>query len=250
FPEKGPEELHQIEVNYYKHLADVFLETISLTSVTRAHMLERMQFINTDQIEQATEGRSWIAAMAHYGSWEYTSSYSLHTSHHKVLGVYRPLADKGFDRFYSLIRSRFGSVPVPMKGIARKAIRAKEPLKEVAIALIADQNPPFAPKGPWIDFLNHKTLFFLGMEKLALKFHMPVAFVHIDKVKRGYYRAWFELIYDGQEAVENGEITRRYAQRLEAMIRRRPELWVWSHRRWKYEPPKEYCDSEDKSVRP
>ena len=28
-----------------------------------------------------------------------------------------------------------------------------------------------------------------------------------------------------------------YVRRLEEMIRTRPELWMWSHRRWKHRRP-------------
>ena len=44
----------------------------------------------------------------------------------------------------------------------------------------------------------------------------------------------FEEIYDGSEPVADNEITERYVRRLEAMICERPELWMWSHRRWKH----------------
>ncbi|MBR4999435.1 MAG: lauroyl acyltransferase, partial [Rikenellaceae bacterium] len=37
------------------------------------------------------------------------------------------------------------------------------------------------------------------------------------------------------EPISAGEITERYVRRLENMILRRPELWLWSHRRWKYD---------------
>jgi KDO2-lipid IV(A) lauroyltransferase len=45
-----------------------------------------------------------------------------------------------------------------------------------------------------------------------------------------------EEIYDGKENVAQHEITQRYATRLEQMIREQPELWMWSHKRWKHTP--------------
>lgn len=234
FPEKTDKERLVIEQNFYKHLADVFLETISLISVSRENILRRMEFINSDQIEAATFNRSWLAAMAHFGSWEYTVSYGLHSAHDGVLAVYRPLVDKGFDKLYRFMRSRFGATPVPMKDITRYIITGQREGQHYAVALISDQNPPMYEQQLWVDFLGQKTLFFGGLEKFATKYNMPVAFLHIDKVKRGYYRSWFEIIYDGQEELPYGEITRRYANKLEQMIRRRPELWMWSHRRWKH----------------
>ena len=234
FPEWSRAELMEVENNFYKHLADVFLETISMASVSRKAICKRMDFTNVDHIETLTEGRSWISAMAHYGSWEYTVNYALLTRHDEVLAVYRPLASKSFDKYYRKTRSRFGVTPVPMKEVTREIFRRQASGNAVAIAMIADQTPPWPSIQNWTMFLGRETPFFMGMEKIALKFGLPVAFLHVDKVSRGYYKAWFEIIYDGTEEVPEHEITRRYAAKLEEMIRRRPELWMWSHRRWKH----------------
>ena len=106
------------------------------------------------------------------------------------------------------------------------------------MALIADQNPPHSLKRfQWVDFLSQKSLFFGGTETLAKKMNIPVFFLKVDKVKRGYYTATFEQIYDGNENLVEGEIIKRYSGALEQMILERPELWVWSHKRWKRKYP-------------
>ena len=193
-----------------------------------------MKYLNLDDLMRWTGGRSWISAMAHYGSWEYTTNFDLYKTHDNALAVYRPLTNKGADRFYHRIRSRFGVIPIAMHDVGREMMRRKRENSHVTLALIADQTPGWPEIQNWTLFLGQWTPFFMGMEKLALKFHMPVVFLDVHKVRRGYYEARFDLIYDGDEAVDEGEITRRYAERLEQMIRTRPELWMWSHRRWKH----------------
>lgn len=239
FPEATSEELRMVEKRFYNHLADVFLEILSVASVSKKQIMRRIEFTNVEEIERLTKGRSWICAMAHYGSWEYTISYSLHTQHDGVLAVYRPLHSRGIDEYFKKVRSRFGARPVAMNDIVREVIRQRLQGRSVAVALIADQTPPRNESHPWFTFLNQPTQFFLGTEKIALKLGMPVAFLHIDKVKRGFYRARFELIYDGVEKVTEYEVTRRYIEHLERMIVERPELWMWSHRRWKHKRCKE-----------
>ncbi|WP_274958099.1 lysophospholipid acyltransferase family protein [Millionella massiliensis] len=235
FPEKSPEERLRIEKNFYKHLADVVIETLSLASVSEKQIRARMRYLNMDDLMRWTGGRSWISAMAHYGSWEYTTNFDLYKTHDNALAVYRPLSNRGADRLYHRIRSRFGVIPVPMHDVGREMIRYTRAGKHVTLALIADQTPAWPEIQNWTLFLGRWTPFFIGTEKLALKFHMPVVFLDVRKVRRGYYEARFDLIYDGNESVAEGEITRRYAERLEQMIRRRPELWMWSHRRWKHD---------------
>lgn len=73
---------------------------------------------------------------------------------------------------------------------------------------------------------------------MALKLKMPVYFMHVRKVAPRHYEAEFKLVYDGVEPVAEHQITERYIALLEAMIRESPELWMWSHRRWKHKSPR------------
>ncbi len=234
FKDKSMDEIITIEKKFYRHLADVFVESMSMNSITIENARKRIEFINDSQIEEYTQGRSWISAMAHYGSWEMTTLWGLYSQHKSVYAVYRPLRSKSFNKIFLQARSRFGVTPIAMEEVGRKLYNAKSAEDAIALALISDQTAPYYTTDCWLEFFGRKTPFFNGIEKLALRFDMPVAFLHIDKFDKGRYKAWFELIYDGKEEVESGEIMRRYVEKLEEMIRKRPELWMWSHRRWKH----------------
>lgn len=235
FPEKDEAELRRIERGFYRTLSDVFIDTVKLASISRTRILERMRYRNIDQINRETEGRSWISAMSHFGSWEMTINFKMCQPGHDVLAVYRPLHSKAFDRYYDYARSRFGTRPVPMNDVYKEIVRARRPgAVPVAVALIADQTPPRHEIKYWYRFLGQDTPFFSGVEKMGLRFGIPVYFLHIRAVSRRHYEGEFIRIYDGSEAVGEYEITKRYITRLEAMIRESPELWMWSHRRWKH----------------
>ena len=75
---------------------------------------------------------------------------------------------------------------------------------------------------------------------MALKLKMPVIWSAVRKVAPRHYEAEFKLVYDGVEPVAEHQITERYIALLEAMIRESPELWMWSHRRWKHKKPADY----------
>lgn len=236
FPTYTTQQLREIENRFYNHLADVFVESMTLMSISEKQMRKRMVFANADEFENQTKGKSAIVTMAHYGSWEYAASYGFYTKHEAVYGVYRPLANKGIDRYYVNARSRFGSTPIPMGEIVRQVIAKRRSKQGVIVALIADQAPPRIESKKWFNFLNQPTQFFMGAEKIALQMHIPVYFTHVEKLSRGCYSSTFEMIYDGTESVDESEITRRYVEKLEQMIVIHPELWMWSHRRWKRKP--------------
>ena len=235
FPEKSEKERLGIEKRFYRHLADIFVETIMLASFSEKEMRERMIYTNIEVFQKFNNEHPTIAAMGHYGAWEYTIGYSLNTTN-PVKAVYHPLKDQAVELFYHKMRSRFGTKPIPMKDTAREVITETHKGNNCIVALIADQTPPKPLIKNWIPFLHQPTPFIMGMEKLALKFNMPVIFMDIQRVKRGYYSVTFSVLYDGKEKVEELEITRRYAAILEKIIRRTPHLWIWSHKRWKHKP--------------
>lgn len=235
FPERSLNELRDIEKKFYAHLADVILETFIIPSFDVDEMKRRMIYAGTEEFEKNIDGKIAIAAVAHYGSWEYTIGYSLQSSH-GTYGVYHPLKSKVMDEYYKCCRSRFKCVPLPMASVAKQMILDTRAKRETIYALIADQTPPRGIIKNRFMFLNQPTAFFAGIERLALQYKIPVFFLDIKKVKRGYYTAEFIPIYDGVESVEENIITKRYVSNLERMILREPALWMWSHKRWKHAP--------------
>ena len=87
------------------------------------------------------------------------------------------------------------------------------------------------------DLRGRDTVFFDGIEKMALKFHMPVYFCRQRRLRRGYYELEFLRLYDGVEQVAPNEVTERYVRQLESDIVADPGMWLWSHRRWKHRRP-------------
>lgn len=239
FPEMSAEQRGSVECKFYRHLADIFIDVLDLSSMSRKELARRMVIENIDEFDRQVGDKSWIAALGHYGDWEYFTVFALE-HHYPNLGVYHPLSSKVFDRFMGHIRGRFGMELVPMFGLARRVMQCKKSGEQMAIGLIADQRAQVKfSDGKWRMFLNQPTLFFSGMGTYAKRFGMPVYFLDIDEVKPSHYRCNFEMLYDGQEDVDERVITDRYVARLEQMIRRRPELWLWSHNRWKQRPSAE-----------
>jgi KDO2-lipid IV(A) lauroyltransferase len=54
----------------------------------------------------------------------------------------------------------------------------------------------------------------------------------MHRLARGYYVCDFKLVEDKPADLSEYELTDRYMQMLETTIRRRPEFWLWSHKRW------------------
>lgn len=237
FPEKSERELARIRRRFYRTLAEIFVDTLDLAHLTPAKGRAALKVKGLEEHLKRVEGRDWIAMTAHYGCWEYCSFWGLYAPTQIVVAVYHPLRSRVMEALYQRLRNGDYATTVSMKESLRFYLRNRDKGilgKNLVMGLIADQNPPRRPDSHWFRFLNQDTIFFDGGEKLALRCHLPVYFVKMDRLSRGRYEMSFEPIYDGEEEVAEHEITERYVRLLESEIRRRPELWIWSHRRWKH----------------
>ncbi len=237
FPQKSVAERKIIERKFYVTLSDMFIDTFNMAYMTKRKARRIVNFENLEQHLINTGGKSWIYMTAHYACWEYNMLWGAFDESYVASGVYHPLRSAVVDNFYLRLRSVMGAVSVPMQESIRYYMRHYESGdngRVVALGLISDQNPPRKAYSHWFNFLGRDTLFFSGGEKMALKFGVAVYFGVWERVKRGRYRVRFEPIYDGVEVVEENVITERYVRQLESQIVKRPELWMWSHRRWKH----------------
>lgn len=237
FPEKSEAELGVIRRGFYYTLSEMFINTINMAGMNCEKALRFACVENLELHRKAVCGRNWIAMLAHYGCWEYGSFWGLNDPSQVIFVVYHPLRNKVMNELFMRFRDISNAILTPMSDCIRLYLHHQEhgyEGKNIAMGLAADQNPPRRPDSHWFRFLNQDTLFFDGAEKLGLRFQMPVYFVNVERLKPGYYRMRFDEIYDGKEEVAPNEITERYVRRLEQMICERPELWMWSHRRWKH----------------
>ena len=236
-PEKDERELAVIRRRFYRTLAEIFVDTINLAGLTPEKGRSLLTVKGLEEQKERVGGRDWIAMTAHFGCWEYCSFWGLYDPTQIVVAVYHPLRSRIVEAFYQRLRNGDYATTVAMKESLRFYLRNRAGGiggRNLVMGLIADQNPPRRPDSRWFRFLNQDTIFFDGGEKLALRCQLPVYFVKMERLRRGRYEMSFELIYDGKEEVAEYEITQRYVRMLEAEIRRRPELWMWSHRRWKH----------------
>lgn len=237
FPEKSEQEIKRIVKGSYSTLAEVMVDTICLAGAERRGDLNHVEWINRDEHLARTAGRDWIVMASHYGCWEYFPLWTITDPTCHFMGVYHPLRSIVFEHFYRRVRNYARNYhQVTMQDTIRHYIKNRSDQYSTVLGLISDQAPPLRADTEWFDFLNRKSTFIEGSERIAMRFKLPVYFLHIERVKAGQYRLRFDPLYDGTEEVEPTEITRRYAAALENMIKERPELWLWSHKRWKHDP--------------
>lgn len=235
FPEKSDLEIKKITKKFYRHFSDLFIETLKLTHLSNKELKKRMVVRNADLLDKFYDtGRDISAVYSHFNNWEWVGAvFSLFTRY-KTVAVYKPMQNIFFDRFINNLRTKNGAGIIPMDKIARKIIENRSMNIRTLYGFLADQTPAKIYIQHYTDFLNQETPVFLGVEKLAKKYDMPVVFINVRKLKRGYYDLTIELLFESTAGLPEFCVTEKHVKRLEELIRENPEYWVWTHRRWKY----------------
>ncbi|GHM99213.1 acetyltransferase [Cytophagales bacterium WSM2-2] len=233
FPEKSEKEIVSLAKEYYKYLCDLTLETLKTMRMTEKEASERCVYHKADWLDKMwEEKKSIIIVMGHYGNWEWAGpSFSLAMKYQLVV-IYRPLSQPYFENMMVKMRTKFGTRIVPVNMTLRDMVAHRNEV--TATAFIADQAASSA-NSYWTTFLNQDTNVFNGPEKLAVKFNYPVVYMNVQRRKRGYYDLIPELMFENPASTKEGEILEAFTKRLEREIIQNPVIWLWSHRRWKYQ---------------
>jgi Kdo2-lipid IVA lauroyltransferase/acyltransferase len=239
FPEKTEEELKAIEKKFYKHLADIMIETLKMTHMSEAEQRKRYTYTNLGVIDKLREEkRDVIAIVAHYNNWEWPTLLPFYTKYKSII-IYKPLKNRYFNNFVNKNRSKYGLVLTPTALIIREIINYRKAGVNTLSAFISDQIPAIHDIKYWTTFLNQDTAVFTGAGKIASKYDMAIVYFNIQKIKRGYYNLDIELLFDHTAGLSEESITETHVRRLEEIINSKPEYWIWSHRRWKHKKPVE-----------
>ena len=236
FPEKSDQEINNIAFAFYRHFADLVFETLKSFKLSEKTLKKRVHYKNPELLNDLyVKGKSVALLSGHYGNWEWTASMPKFLKH-QLNVIYRPIQDETFDAYMKKVRSRFGMRLIPARISLRTMLEFEKTGELSATYYLTDQTA-LKDTEYWMTFLNQETPVFPGPEKVASRFKQAVVFMDIQKVKRGYYEVEFTKLFDDASQTRQFEVTKAHVKFLEEIIRKKPEYWLWSHKRWKHTRP-------------
>ena len=236
FPEKNIKEIIKIEKKFYRYFLDIFFETIKLATISKKNLERRMKFINIEIFNNfIAENKSVALFLGHYGNWEWVSSIFLYLDK-KVIGgqIYKEIRSKLFGRLMFENRARFGLVNIEMRDTLRWMNEKINNKDITGVGYIADQSPSRKQSKYFINFLNHNVPVHTGTEKLVKRYGNEALYLDIKRIKRGYYEATLIKMHEDPKSLPDFDLTDIYFKYLETSINRQPEIYLWSHKRFKH----------------
>jgi len=238
FPEKNNAEIKTIIHNFYHYFTDLIFEIIKLESISESELFKRIT-VSGDQVlkQLAEQKKGVVVVMSHSGNWEWASQRVCFAGRNfEYVGVVaKEVSNTYFQEYFTMIRMKLQkgySEIIPFTETARHLAAIRH--KAAMLITIADQTPHKDQIQYRTNFLNQDSGVFLGPERIAKSLNFAVVFCHVSKTGRGFYHIYFELITDTPKELPQYEITNRHVKMLEEDIIKQPEIWLWSHRRWKY----------------
>ena len=242
FPKKSLHEIKSIEKKFFRHLCDMFVESIRSISISEAEIRERYKFTNIEEVNKIEEANKSILLMcAHYASWEWIFIIQKYVTTDGY-AIYKKIENKYFDQLIRKIRAKYNTNLITNKETFTTMREHKKLGKKGIYGFLSDQSPKLKSAYHWKEFMNIKVPVHTGAEKLAKELDLAIVFFKTKKVKRGYYETTFKTVTLNPNEFEDYQITDLFINYLEDMIHEEPAYYLWTHKRWKHrnKVPKEF----------
>jgi Kdo2-lipid IVA lauroyltransferase/acyltransferase len=232
-------EVRRIARDSFRHLVCCAVEILHLSRESERRGLSKIVTLGGREHFDAAiaSGKGLILATAHMGNWEVMGAMC------RELGVpfttvYRPLDNPLLDRWIRETRASVGQSMVPKAGAMRPLLKALR--GGGMVVLLVDQDA--RGHGVFAPFFGAPASTIPTPAELALRTGATILTGASVRTGPGFrYDASFEPPIEvkdtGDHPADLVRITTEINSRIEALVRRAPEQWLWSHRRWKTKPP-------------
>lgn len=218
----------------FAETARTFFEMPHVYLRSREFLLSRLEVEGEEHLKGALAlNRGLFITACHHSNWE-MGSHAISMLGYPISIIYRPMNQKPVERYMAGLRNRFGA---QMQSRLNHNIRwIPQTLKKGgAIAVTIDQS---INTGMPVPFLGHMAATTTVPAFFALRQDVPIvgaALLRHGREFRFTLRFWLisppQLSGDSDRDIH--DFTEAISTSFEAVIHQRPELWLWTHRRWR-----------------
>lgn len=236
FPEMMDAQAKKLARGCFVHLGLVVVEILSIPRLAaRPDFADRIEQRGTDKLKPLREKHGGLILVSgHIGNWEIGGVASA-ANGIPLASVVRRLDNPYLDRYLRRFRESTGQRIIEKDGAFLAIARG---MREGFIPMILiDQNA--GSDGLGVEFFGRTASTTPFAAALAVKKNWPLVVSYSQRLDGGKRHA---LVIDsvlsdelagGTDEEKVYELTRLATARLEAVIRKIPEQWLWVHRRWK-----------------
>ena len=240
FPDLSRREHDEIARKSFQNTARNLLEVSRMSRLTPRNIGRLVQYDPQSGLENFERARGQdkgiLYLTGHFSAWELLpTAHALHG--HPLSFVTRPLDNCALEQYLRRARESAGNKVIYKRNSARQILerlKAKE-----AVGILMDQNTSLQ-EGIFAEFFGLPAATSTSIALLALRTEAPVLPGYLVPVPEGRYMIRFlppvDLKRTGDTSRDVEANTVQFNRILESIIRRDPEIWLWGHQRWRYQP--------------
>lgn len=236
FPNRLEAERRAIARKMFAHFGQVLLTLLTFSALSPEEMVARAEYEGEDRVRKAyARGKGVLFFTGHFGFWELHAL--AHGTRLRPIGVLaRALDNARLNDLLEQVRTKTGNQVIYRQGAVRRVLKLLNAGE--GVAMLIDQHM-HSPDAIWVNFFERPAATTSTLAALALRTGAEVIPVFALPMPGGRYKFIYEPavpppVGDGPEAIH--DFTQRCTDVLEMQVRRRPELWLWMHRRWRDAP--------------
>jgi KDO2-lipid IV(A) lauroyltransferase len=219
----------------YRHMGTTATESLLMMRSDCDLIHEVVDVEGFEHIERLqAEGRSILFFTGHCGNWELLAA-TLNCRGCGMAVIARAANEPRIASVIVRLRQRFGTETInrAQPGASRRLLQQMR--DGGALGMLIDQDTDV--KGVWVPFFGKPAYTPVGAAEIALKRNLAVVPAFIERQESG--RHLVRLLPVLALSDDPTEATAQMTELIEQQIRRRPEQWVWIHRRWRRQPAQE-----------
>ena len=230
FPNLKEKDLNTITNSMWNNYGRVFAEYMFMKDFRFGTLSQNIKVDGQEILDEIQETNQQVIFISgHLSNFELMAMY-LEKNNIKLSAIYRPLNNIFLNGIMEGIRKKYICKNQIKKGIGglKKLFLLKK--KNFSTALMIDQR---VSEGILSNFFNHQALTTTIPAQLVKKFNIPVIPVSIERIKELNFKITINkpIYFSNDDSIQL--ITDKLNQRLENLILKKPDQWIWTHNRWK-----------------
>ncbi len=240
FPEWDESQLEKTVRGLYRHLGLSLVEILSLPGVNPEFIQNIINYEGEQNLKDGlARGKGVLLLTCHIGNWE-LPGISLVADGYNIRAIGKEMKNAAGDTLREMLRDGNGVVTIPRRNSIKQILR--ELKQNNVVTVVLDQNMT-ADEGIFVDFFGYPACTMKALAVLAARTGAAVIPCQMwrepncrDHWIKFHPAVPCEELPDADVEENHRHNTQRYTKVLEAMIRSRPEQWLWIHKRWRTRP--------------
>ena len=233
FKKIDQKEIKRISLGMWDNIGRTFSEYVFLKNFHKNHN-DLIKLNGTEYLDEIKKSNKPVVFVSgHFANFE-LMAMQLNTYGIKFATMYRPLNNLFLDPILEYLRLKYVCPFLIKKGRSSMRELLNKIKNGYSIAMLVDQR---TSEGKKVELFNFPALTTTVPAQISLRFNCKIVPLYIERLSNTNFEMTIhkpiEYKKSGNYEKDSYDLTLEINKKIEKMILKRPEQWLWLHNRWK-----------------